>query len=401
MWAQRVCLIVVGCAAYMYGSYAIAAKYAIESELHTRAIANDNIFLSSGDVDNTYQFVVAPELKARVSERNWDHAVSMEFVDNRYSDQDLNNTDTYLNYSGVLGYERHRFTLNAGYNKDSNLSSASSDFGITGRRVKSTGWNAGPAYEYFISPTLQFSLSANHSEKDYADDVGTGFVGYKVDFASSSLRYFYSERTQYSVSVQFTDYVSDNDSFEYELLNGTLGVSHQIAELWSTSVSLGRSRRLSTNRETNSVDFLGQTIVLLEEIDFKSFNTVANVNLERKLQDGSLSMGFSIKDETNSFGGLNEVLSSNVSYHQKINALWTYTLSADWSDVEAVTQGTRTTDRETRSFTAATSYRLARNWRLSASYRYFEREFLNADNASSSNRISFSMSYIFPEISTY
>jgi len=381
-----------------------AAQYAIESDVTTRVEYNDNIFLTSLPHDGVYGLTIIPSARMLAKEKHWETYLNGKLRSNNYSDHNLDSNDIFLDASGNYSQERNIYTLTGMYNKDSNLSTLSSDFGVTGQRINRKIWSIVPQYQRLLTERLTFSASYNHTDVDYIDAEDTGYVPYNTDTLSASFVYSLTERDRLSFSLQATDYASKNNALEYQLFITRVGIEHNFTELWSTNFSIGGSRRNSTNKFTQTFDFFGQPITLEQVTDFSDKGYVLDAGFTRKMETGSFSGGISRDNVTNSFGGLNVVDTLRFGIKQNLTALWRYNIDARYEKIDAASGVTRSTDREVLFFEPRIFYTIDRHWTANASYRYIQRKFksdTSDDRAPHSNRIFIGMTYNFPDISTF
>lgn len=379
-----------------------AVQYSLESDVSARAEYHDNIFLTTVPHDSVYGLVVTPQISLVAKEPDWETSLNTKFIGNRYSDSNLNSNDLFFVLDSSLRQEINTLSLSVVYNRDSSLNSESSDFGITGKRVKSRLMRLSPGYQLDLTERTRLSLSLSRTEVDYEDNDGTGFLPYTLSSASSRLFYVYSATKTLTFDLQYTDYESDDGAFQYQLEVVQVGLQQQFDELWSFNGSIGASRRSSTNETTQSIDFFGQPVTLVQVNDFTSSGVVLDARISRKLETGDVIFSLSRSNTANSFGGLNEVNTAKLSYSEKWSELWRHTLSLRYDDVNAVSIGVRTTDRTALFAEARVMRQFSREWNMNVSYRYATRKFATGSVSNAdSNRLFLGLTYNFPDISTF
>ena len=387
----------------MIPSYTEAVQYSITSNVDTRLEYNDNIFLTSGEHDSVFGLVVTPSARMIAKEANWETYLNARLRSNNYSDHGVDGNDIYLDASGNYKKERDIFTLSASYDKDSNLNPQSSDFGLTAQRVNRRIWSITPQYTRLLTQRLYFSASYSHTDVEYENAANTGYVPYDLDTLSGSFAYNLTERDKLSFILQASNYNSKDNALEYQLYIPRFGVEHQISELWKADFSIGGSRRNSTSRITQTFDFFGQPITQTQEIDFSNKGYVFDAGIEKKHETGSISARASRNNVANSYGGLNNEDTLQLSFKDSITELWRYTVNTRYQNIQAVSGVQRSTNREIFLFQPVLYYIIDRNWTANASYRYIQQKFTNdvSNSAPHSNQIYIGITYHFPEISTF
>jgi hypothetical protein len=335
---------------------------------------------------------------------NWENYLNGKLKGNYYSDQNMGSNYTYLDMSSHYTQERNIYTLSGAYDKDSNLNVDSTDFGITSKRVNRRLWNVDPQYQRLLTERLIFSVSYNHTDVDYTDASGAAYVPYATDTLNSSLVYGLTEIDKLSFLLQATDYASKNEAYKYQLFVTRIGIEHHFSEMWSTNLSIGASRRNSTNIATQSFNFFGQPILLTQVSDFSDRSSVLNASLSKKLEAGSFSAAFSRDDVTNSYGGLNEVSTLSFNFKHDITSLLNYSIDTRYEKIKSVSGAELTTDRDIFSFSPQIHYAISRQWAADATYRYVQRKLDTGtvDNQKPhSSTIYIGLTYNFPDISTF
>lgn len=397
------CLVLVSYCGF-FSSNAASAQYSVKSDIAAQAEYKDNIFLTTLPHDSVYNFSIAPSVRVSAKDNNWESYLNGQLKSNNYSDQSLDSNDIYLDLSGRYNQERNIYTLSGAYDKASNLSGESTDFGIAGKRVNRKSLNIAPQYQRLLSERLMFSASYNYSDVDYTKARGTAYVPYGADTLSSSLAYGLTENDKLSFMLQATDYASKNNAYKYQLFVARMGIDRNISEIWKTNFSIGVSQRNSTNTSIQTLDFFGQPIFLSQVSNFTDRGYVLNAGVSKSLETGLLSANISRDDVANSYGGLNEVSVLNFKFRQNITSLWRYNIDTRYEMIKTVSGVERLTDRNTFTFRTRLFYAIDRQWTARAEYGYIQREFssnISDNRASHSNMIFIGMSYNFPEISTF
>ena len=384
--------------------FSVAEEWSMESDVNARVEYNDNIFITNKAHDSVTGLIVTPTIHGLVKEDKWQADLSARLRANRYSDKTLDSVDQYFSLTGSFNEERHRFSLNLTHDLDSNLSAASSDFALIGRRINRKIQRVTPAYTYLATERLSLSLSYTYSDVDYFDAENTGFTPYIAETGVATARYNLTERDLLTFSLQGVDYTSKNESTTYLLLISRLGIEHEFSKTLSFDFLAGVSRRNSTNTNTQTFDFNGRPITRAVVNDFSDRGFVLDSGIKKLFETSSIEGRVSRDNTTNSFGGLNQVDKYKLDYRHSLTELWRYAVRGRYEDISAISSGTRSTDRQILFFETLLYYKLNRDWQLSASYRYVQRKFkdsVTGARAPKSNRIYFGLTYNFPTLSTF
>jgi len=381
-----------------------AAEYSFKSDISARTEYDDNIFVTNTDHNSVTALTLIPSIDGVIKEAQWQADINAHIQSNNYSDHNLNSNDKFFDLTGKYNGERNIFSLNANYDLDSSLNTASSDFGLVGRRVKSRKKSFSPGYTRLLTERLALVLSYRYSDVDYLEAENTGFTPYIAQTASGSLIYNLTEKDKLTLSLQGVDYNSRNDLVTYTLLDSRFGIEHKFSETLSADFLAGVSRQKSTNLVTQSFGFFGNIIIQTREVNLTNRGLVLDAGVKQILESGEVDARISRNNSTNSFGGLNQVDTIKLNYNHRLSNLWRYRVNTRYEDVTAISTGTRSTDRQVLFFETVMSYALSRKWSVNGSYRYVKRKFTNVNNNGSvphSNRIYLGMTYNFPTLSTF
>lgn len=379
-----------------------AAEWSINSNLFMSYDYNDNAFLTLQPHESVSSTVIQPNIKFNVEERNWKNTFEARLRSNNYSDSSLDSNDQYYMVFGSYKRERSTFSLKGSYDLKSNLDTESDDFGISTVRINRATTNVSPSYLYMLTERLQASLSYTMMESKYDDLVGLNFVPYEVDMSSISLGYGLSEKNKLNASAQYTDYLSFDGLSEYQLLALRIGLSRQFTERFLVDFMVGSSERDSINRDTGTIDFFGTTVNLAPE-SASSSSLVIDMNFNLKTEVGSVTGKLSRDNVTSSYGGVNEVNMISLAYKRKLSDHWNFDMSGKYEETESIISSTSFSDRNSLSIATRINYSLDKDWKVTVSWRYIEREFITQNQSSvpNSNRLFVGMRYSSSKLSTF
>ncbi len=393
------------CLLFLSASSAHSKEYLLESKIATRAGYNSNPYVFNQPREVT-SIIITPSISGIVKERNWQtnfNAALSGYADND-PDRDSDHIEQHFSLSGRHGAERNIFSLGLGYDLTSNLSSVSEDFGTVTQRINRKTQSITPGYTRLLTERLVLSLSYAMTDVDFEDAENTNLTPYKLETGSSSLSYDLTEKDTLTFSLQVTDYESKNNLVSYQTFVSQLGLGHKFSETWSTDLSIGVSRRKSTNLVTNVYDFFGNIITQQQEIDAKNRGLVMNLGVEKRFELGSLNAQLSRSDTSDSFGGLSQVDSFKINYEEKITSLWHYSIGTRFESIESITSNSSISDRDLLYFETAVSYNISLNWSANVSYSYAQRKLksdLSSNDKPHSNRVFIGLTYNFPSLSTF
>ncbi len=392
------------CIVLIQASDAYSAEQLLEADIGARAEVNDNIFLTTLPHNTAKGIIITPSLSGVIREENWNAKLRARVKSYNYSDKDLNSNDQYFDLTGRHMADRNIFSLNVNHDLASSLNSTSNEFGIVARRINTKRQSITPQYTRLLTERLVLSLSYIYTDVDFLDAQNTGFRPYITETGSGSLIYDLTEKDKLTISLTAVDYVSRNKLITYQLFMSRIGVEHEFSETLSADFLVGISRRTTTSLQSQSFDFLGQSIPITQEIDSKNRGLVLDAGITQLFETAQFDGRFSRDNTANSFGGLDQVDRFKINYTDNLSALWRYKISGRFENFTSISSGSRNTDRKMFFFDVAAYYSISRNWKVNVSYRYIQRKFKNAISdarAPQSNRVYAGVTYNFPSLSTF
>lgn len=381
-----------------------ASEQSLEASVNARVVYDDNIFLTAGPHESVTGTIVTPTLAGVIKEEEWEAKLRARLRIQKYTDETIDGNDQLFDLTGRYVAERNVFSLNINHDLDSNLSTTSTDFGISGRRIDRKTQSITPQYTYLLSERSVLIFSYTYSDVDFLDAENTGFTPYITETGTGTYSYDLTEKNKLTVSLFAVDYTSQNKLVTYQLFMSRLGIDHKFSEALSTDFMLGVSRRNSTNRQTLTFDVDGQPITVTQEIDANDRGLVYDLGLTQLLESGQISARVSRNNTTNSFGGLDKVDQLVINYNNNISERLKYSINGRYEDISSIGNDSRRTDRSLLFLETIANYSLSRNWRMNASYRYVIRRFdsdTSDTRAPHSNRVHVGLTYNFPSLSTF
>ena len=388
----------------MHPAVASSSEKLLETSITTRAEYNDNIFLTTLPHGNVSSVVITPSLSGIIKEQHWQVKLNSKLRINKYSNQKLDSNERLFDLTGQHSADRNVFSINMKHDLISSVRSTSTDFAISSERIEHITQSVTPQYTRFLTERLVLTLSYSYSDTGYLDLEDVRFIASYTESGSAALRYNLSERNQLSINFQAVDYTRKDKLGDIQLLDINIGFNHQLSETLSVDLSVGASRRNSTNLQTTILDFFGTTILVPQEMNTKTRGNVFNFGVTQSLETGSFGARISRNTTTNSFGGVDERDKFLINHDEKFSSLWRYSTAVSYEDITSVSVATTSTDREVLFLEARAYYALTRNWKVSMSYRYSQRKFKNLSSGEStadSNRLHLGLAYNLPTLSTF
>ena len=381
----------------------LAEQWSVDSKISATTEYNDNIFLTENNETSVTGLLLSPEVSLAAKDMNWQTILNARFRANYYSDESLNRNSSLLVFSSGYALERDKYAITSSYEVQTSLDVESDLFGLVESQDERELFSVQPEYSRRLSERLSASLGYKYSTVDYDSPLNSNLVPYEMHVTDVSINYFLSEISQVYTALSFTDYESDDGSFDYTMFVYNFGLARQFSEIVSGDIAFGQSKRDTFSRLPQSFNFFGTTITQIFDVDAESDGLVLDAGLKMLLEDGDISGRLSRSNDTSSFGGIDEVDTINILFNKKLNELLSYSISAAYNSVTAINQATTFADRDSLSLSSKIVYRPKRDWTLSVLYGYSQRSFKNIEDEDTptSNRIYINIAYNFPSFTTF
>lgn len=386
-----------------------AAEWVAVPSIQLRGEYNDNIRLTNADHDGSWAATLDPSLRLARRTEIWDLDANARLRGTRYTgERQLDTVDRFLDASLARRFERGSLDASAGYARDTTLQSELLDLdtGLVTNKVDRTGRNLRVSGRGMFTERTYLEGSLSWRDVAYGNNAGTNLLDY--DYLTPSLRLSHQldTKTQLFGILSHSRLEYDTAS-EYESRTDSLqiGASHAFTETWTLSGSVG-SRRTRTSSQVQvavprpGFESLFPFIydVVLEPRDSRSSGLVFNLDLNRELETGDISLSASRSVTPSSTGSETDTSSLNLEFGHRFSAQLSGRLAASYLQSETV-GGTRTlADADRYRLSPSLSWRLDRDLVLKTGYYYtrVKRDVTNRD--ANSHAVYVSLGYSWPRM---
>lgn len=402
-----------------------AAEWALDPMISGLVRFDDNLRMRVTDKLATTEVAIRPELAffraTEVSEIRGEAAMNFRRFDKDDGVNKLNTDDYFLKANSFYRTERQRWGLNLNFTKDTTLDSELEETGVVFSRV--------PRLIRALTPDWTFSLNEknnlnlNYSYRQVRYDTGpveNYFFDYDNQILSVGHRFSWTERTGLNTTLSASRYHRDDDSYVSENGQFRIGVSHMFSERWSGQFTAGGRRTRNTVKAGVPICpgyimpgfFFGKPGSVcvdrdtLLEIPFE-ITTVKNSTLS---SGGVFSAGIQHRGETSTVAlnvsrnivpsaryGLILTDRAGLSYDRTFSETLSASASLSWYSSNDTASDGNFLDRQYFQFIPQLRWRLDRDWRLVASYRYREQRYARRDTAKG-NAAWLTLRYGWPKI---
>jgi len=157
------------------------------------------------------------------------------------SDQDLDTNNQYLGLSSSWQTERTLWSGNAQFDHDSTQTSELGTTGLVQNNSRRQNVMASVGPRVTLSETLSTGANVQWTDVHYKDGLSSGLSDYSRGTASLFGTLATSERSRFTLSVSGSRLEAARNLRPTDDASATLGLSHEMGQQWSASLSAGPS----------------------------------------------------------------------------------------------------------------------------------------------------------------
>lgn len=359
-----------------------SAESSITSRTSITTEYNDNIRLTT--VSQESDFAVKANAGVRVD--IYDEKNNLYFYPriraSRYSrDHFLDSNDYLIDLSYSQSGKKMLWRTDAGYVKDTALTSEFKNSGLVHVRADRTKWDLKQALNIQVGPRSRLKFDFGITDVGYDAEISSGLVDYRFISANGEFRINMDELN----NMGFRLYASKVKAAEIsnKISNYGLQISHQmkISQLLSINSALGF--RISTSEFNNQI---------ATESNNKN-GYVASVTISRNDEYGDQALSVKRSVDPSSIGTLVQRDSLSADYTTEIGPELSTSFGISYSRQQALQTLSTSIDRKYGQFTGRLSWRFSPTWYLWAIYRFQIQKFDEASDSATSNLLGLTIGY--------
>lgn len=355
-----------------------AGTWVPEWGLDSSATYDDNFFMDETEQD-TWRYSIKPELSLHYLTPAVESSLQASVAARRYSEFDeFDTTDPSIQWDNSVSGQRSIWTLNFGYQENSQRDFAELDTGQFNSNTVVETLNVEPGVSYQLSEKDTLGLSfgyieRNYDQPDFADNENSSVTlawqhqlnqRWSTDISGTASKY---EAQRSGINLTETDYE-----------NVSAGLIYQATEALLINVSIGYF-----NSDQHRVQLVAPVVS-----DEENSGALASLGISSDEQVNDWSINLSRGLYPSSQGEIEERDSVHLSYERQLSARSSAGLRAEWVDTES-----EINPRENTSISPYYSYRLTPKLKLETSYHF--RNFDRATGDVESNRVKAGLRYSF------
>jgi hypothetical protein len=217
-----------------------AAQWSVEPQLTWLMGYNSNIQLAPSNVQETGEAILSLDavLKGRTETSEWDLHPHVDFQ--RYPRNDgFNANSGSLQGQYARHGERWGFTMNAGYEDASTLTTELTDTGIVDGSTRRNSANVGLAWQYDLSERQELQLQGSYANVVYPNGEQFGLVGYRYPSVSAGDTLVYSLQTSFGFTLYANDLHAPITGYDSSDRGARVKLTHIFSDLISVSATVG------------------------------------------------------------------------------------------------------------------------------------------------------------------
>ncbi|WP_172844244.1 outer membrane beta-barrel protein [Thiohalobacter thiocyanaticus] len=399
-----------------------AAEWYLEPSISGRVEYNDNLQMRSRDELSATEYAIKPNISLgrRTARSNLQGYLAYE--PRRFTEDELNTNSSWINLNGYYGLtERQQINLSFSQIKDTTLESELEETGIIYDRAERNRISVNPGWSYAWSETTALNAAIGYTTVDYDESPNTGISDYDTGSATFSVAYRSSPATMWTLGLGATRYERDDGLVKSENTQLTLGLEHDYTQRLKFSASAG-VRQTETEVQRGSLECPAGTtlvpfelipvlgapcidvdtftptnfIVVTEPTTGDSTGALASLNTTYQLERGEIGIDISRTVSPSAISGLIVTDKVGVSLSHRFSETLTGRFHASWYQTQNTDDSNTQVDRTYFRVAPSLEWKLARDWRFAAQYRYMKQEREGALDSAAGNVVSLSLTYDWP-----
>lgn len=353
-----------------------AAEWSARPSADARAEYNDNVQLLPGHVESTEGMVVNASVNLQRADERGHLRLTPTLRAIRYNSDSLDSNDQMLDGEWVRHGERGGWQLNAGWTRDTTLTSELELSGLIQTRKRHLERRLAPSIYYVLSPRHSVRMNADYTSVSYVDAQFTGLVNYNYISTDLSWAYQWSERIEVTSSI----FGNRLDARAIDNRTDTGGVQLQLNAAFTERVDgeFSVGLRQSDDNQTGSKNSEGW---------------LSNLHLTRKDSRGQWHMMASRTVDPSGTGVLVQHDQLDLTREQNVSQHWNMSVNAHWSANQDPRSTVINSDRRYRSGTLRLSRILSPTWRVDATYAYAWQRYAGQMDPAEQNIFMLSVNY--------
>ncbi len=364
--AGKACLI--GLLVMLSANRAGADEWNLSGAVNQGVEYDDNINMSS-DAAAVFGYLLRPSLLANWSTARSEIAVNGRADLRRYDDRRWDCDNFTLGMEQHYIGKRHDFLLPFEYAQNCSYSRQDADTGVLVPNSTSERYDISPSWSWDWSARSKLTFGASYNQTLYTNGAGGNIGAGSANFSDNrsyslnvSEQYLWTRRLSSTLSLFAARSEFDNAqrSTSQNVYGFQLAGQYAISRMWSVSGGLGlRWVQLPAALTGSAGDSLQRT-------------EVANLALDYTGRRSNFVADFSRTVSPSAFGQVFEYNAFSISYRRNIDRALAFNLRASFQQNEAVGQSQISASQQRRyySLSPQLSWNFARDWQLTASYRY-------------------------------
>lgn len=375
----------------------LAAEARIQPLMEIRAVAHDNLGMSSDPAEQTDEYGTQVDLAALVV---WETPTGSTSVRPRvrfqdYStDDDVTNFEAFLDLRSQFQTERSRFLLVGRFDRrDSTLAEfadagfddldpedpTSPESGVQTFDQTRQRYELRPSYGYRLSERASFDISASYQSIDYSDEIPGRRVGYDYLLGDVGVTWAMGSQTDLKLFGGASRYERDDGLNDTDSLRAGVALEHR----WSAKSGVA-ARVVFQQDDISSTDLPGGV---------EDENVSAEVTLFRKGEVDEWRLVAGSAFSPSSAGGINKNTQVRVSYQRSLSEKTRFLAAIRHVDYASVGN---INDQDERTYTTAdleVRRFLTPTWYVNAGYTYRSQDRDVLPGSAEDNQVFISIGY--------
>ena len=363
---------------FTYTLFAEAAEWTVDGKVNQYFAYDDNVTLTEKNQVGSFSYTIIPEVRMAYDTEKFDFSAMASYGTQKYANLTARNLPIQrYNLSSSYQTGRNLFAFDADYTVDPNSNVASTDTGNFESNSLRNRWTVSPSYFFQLTELDSLQLSGTYYETTYTGDESNSFSDNEVGIAKLGWNRIWNERLTGSFSISYGHFLSlanglDNvNTFNTSTLSDVYGIDYSgryaLSENWK--VSAGAGLRLVESKTTTTLNspLFGRIRSDNNNTDL-GWDADLDIVYTGEQLFGSFIFHRGLSPSGNGF--LNNETSINLNLGFNITERLVANLTSTYILTTLASINNDNVERNNFDIGPSIDWAMARDWMISASYRY-------------------------------
>jgi len=357
-------------------SSARAEDWQLAAKISQQGVWSSNPLMKTGDVSSLYGSTTSPELSLQNNYQDLKTNVTGKISQHLFNDSEFSTTDLHQTANIEKNAQRWTASIRESFDYDTTRTSETTNYGLSSRAIRHTGFALTPKATYQLSPIKELSVSgtARYSKYD-----ATSLSDYKTYSATASYLQYVDPNNALFVNASAQRYkTTSNTPVKIDSMGPAIG--------WQTVISPQVTASLSVGAQTSKQHIYGIAVTEWEW----DYTMAGKISYKGESNEASFDM---TREQTPHSNGTEALQTSySLSVKHNINANLAANVAATYKKASYPADTSGNLDNAA-SARVGSEYKLTDTLSLATSYTYRYETLVNRQKPALDHSVRISLSF--------